>query len=203
MQVKKEEVRREILRIAKNEFIEKEFKGTSMRDIAKKAGVSLSNIYNYFRNKDEIYVQILTPLLQAIDKTMEEHNGDENITTDIFLSEEYQKQQIHLFTQLIEEYRVEFRMLLCHSHGSSLQNYRERFTDAQTRMGVEYFQKLKEKYPQIHTDISEFFLHTTSSWFLTSVGEIVTHELSHDEIVSFVAEYVAFCTAGWKRLLKV
>ena len=39
-------------------FIEKGFHQTSMRDIAKTAGVSLGNLYNYFESKDVFFVEI-------------------------------------------------------------------------------------------------------------------------------------------------
>ena len=42
-----------------------------------------------------------------------------------------------------------------------------------------------------------------SSWWLTVVGEIVSHdELTGSQIEQFLAEYIAFGTAGWKELMK-
>ncbi|MFA6871618.1 MAG: TetR/AcrR family transcriptional regulator [Bacteroidaceae bacterium] len=38
-----------------------------MRNIAKNTGVGLSNIYNYFKNKNEILEEVLKPLLQALE----------------------------------------------------------------------------------------------------------------------------------------
>ncbi len=40
-------------------FTRRGFHGTSTRDIASKAGVSLGNIYNYFGTKEEIFVSLL------------------------------------------------------------------------------------------------------------------------------------------------
>ena len=64
-------------------------------------------------------------------------------------------------------------------------------------------QYMKMRYPHINDDISTFFIHTMSSWWLTLMGEIVTHdELTEEEIERFLSEYVVFGTAGWKELLK-
>ena len=35
------------------------FHGTSVRDIAKEAGVSIGNLYNYYRTKEEIFTSII------------------------------------------------------------------------------------------------------------------------------------------------
>jgi AcrR family transcriptional regulator len=69
-----------ILASASSLFTRKGFNGTSTRDIAAGAGVSLGNIYNYFGTKEEIFVSLLgkyekeyfnpdQPLIKAITST--------------------------------------------------------------------------------------------------------------------------------------
>lgn len=204
MQVQKENIRKLILNTARNEFIQKGFKDASMRDIAKKSAVTLSNIYNYFKNKDEIFCEVMSPLLKAFDKLLKEHNSEDYLTTDIFSMKSYQHKMIRDFMLLLKDYGAELKMLLFHANGSSLENFRDTFTDRQTETGIEYVQLMKQKYPQVHTDISYFFMHTMSSWWLTILGEIISHdELSEKQIKQFLSEYVAFGTAGWKKLMKV
>lgn len=112
MQTKKDNIRKNVLKIAREEFFNKGFKDASMRTIAKKAGVGLSNIYNYFQNKDEIFLEVLSPLMKAFDKMMIEHNSSENLTLDIFYSEEYFMRQTKQFVDLIVTFKVELRLLL-------------------------------------------------------------------------------------------
>ena len=52
MQKLKNDIRKQVIIQAKKKFIAKGFKDASMRTIAKNAEVGLSNIYNYFKNKD-------------------------------------------------------------------------------------------------------------------------------------------------------
>lgn len=69
-----------ILAAASSLFTRKGFNGTSTRDIAAEAGVSLGNIYNYFGTKEEIFVRLLAkyekeyfspeqPLIKALSAT--------------------------------------------------------------------------------------------------------------------------------------
>ena len=67
MQLKKDEIYTAILTAAQAEFDLHGFGGTTMRKIAARAQVTLSNIYNYFKNKDEIFSAVLAPLLQKIE----------------------------------------------------------------------------------------------------------------------------------------
>jgi len=56
-----EERRQKIINAAKALFSEKGYAGTGLREIAERAGVSLGNIYNYFKNKEEIFSSIFNP----------------------------------------------------------------------------------------------------------------------------------------------
>lgn len=203
MQIQKDNIRQILIEVSRKEFLKHGFKNTSMRTIAQKAKVSLSNIYNYFKNKNEIFLEVLSPLMKAMDRIMDEHNRLENLTLDVFYSNEYFIKQTNLFVSLIVTFKNELKLLLFQSYGSSLENFRNNYTDRHTKTGLEYIQKMKEKYPRVNTNISDFFIHTMSSWWLSIIGEIVTHNLSRDEIEKFISEYIEFGTAGWKKIMKV
>ena len=50
--------KRSIEAIALQLFVKQGFHGTSIRDIAKASGVSIGNIYNYYKTKEELYKAI-------------------------------------------------------------------------------------------------------------------------------------------------
>lgn len=202
MQIKKDHIYEVVLEIARNEFLEKGFKDTNMRTIAKLAGVGLSNIYNYFRNKDEIFQEVLSPVILALDRIMESHNDEEHLNIDIFTSQEYLKAYTLIFVDLILQYKDELRILFYKSHGSLLENYKEVYIEKHNAQGMEYMKLMKEKYPQLNIEVSDFFMHTMSSWWLSTIGELATHDLNRDELACFVTEFMEFTTAGWKKLMK-
>lgn len=63
-----EDRKQKIVDTARALFSEKGYAGTGLREIAEKAGVSLGNIYNYFKNKEEIFSEIFNP--EAIGATL-------------------------------------------------------------------------------------------------------------------------------------
>ncbi len=56
-----EDRRQKIIDSAKSIFSEKGFSGAGLREIAENAEVSTGNIYNYFKNKEEIFNACLDP----------------------------------------------------------------------------------------------------------------------------------------------
>jgi AcrR family transcriptional regulator len=201
MQYQKGDIRFNILETARNEFLDKGFKDASMRTMARNAKVGLSNIYNYFKSKDEIFREVMCPLTSAMDKMLNDHNNKHFISLDVFTSDEYMREMIDSFVGLIKTFKAELNLLLFQSHGSSLANFVNEYTEKHANIGLEYIRLMNEKYPKINTNISSFFIHTMSSWWITIIGEIVTHDLRDKEIETFVAEYIEFSTAGWKKIM--
>ena len=200
----KGDIHRRILQAARGEFLQKGFKDTSMRTISRLSGVTLSNIYNYFRDKDEIFRAVLTPLLDTFEQLFTEYKNDDYLSKDFFSMDSYQKKVIDKFMIIPTNYRTELKILLFNSAGASLENFRDTFADRYTQESLRYMKLMKERYPHIKADFSIFFLHSMCSLWLTVMGEIVTHdELTDADIKQFITEYIAFGTGGWKELMKI
>ena len=84
MQFLKGDIQERILKVAEEVFLEKGYKDASMREIASRAGVTVSNIYHYFTNKDEIFRTILKPVLNDLYAMIYNHDADQ-MTIDVFM----------------------------------------------------------------------------------------------------------------------
>ena len=62
--------RQHILDVAKELFATKGYSATGIREIAEKAGLSLGNFYNYFKNKEDLFTCLLDPdiMIQHMDE---------------------------------------------------------------------------------------------------------------------------------------
>lgn len=65
-----------ILRDAAHIFASKGFRGASIRDIARKTGVSLAGLYYYFRSKDELLYLIQKHCFELLTQRLEEKLQD-------------------------------------------------------------------------------------------------------------------------------
>ena len=112
MQVLKEDIRDRILAIARQQFAQNGYSKTSMREIAGLAGVGVGNIYNYFANKDELFREVVRPVLYALEAMLQEHHGIRGEDIMMMRSEKYLKSCIDEYVSLINTHRGLMEILL-------------------------------------------------------------------------------------------
>ncbi len=66
MQILKDDVKNNIIEAAVKEFYLQGYEKASMRTIAKAAGISVSNTYNYYKSKAELFESIIEPVFQQM-----------------------------------------------------------------------------------------------------------------------------------------
>ena len=66
MQYKKDSVRRRIIEVGKEEYLENGFRGGNIKAIAQKAGVPVGNLYRYFDGKSGLLDAIVSPVYNEI-----------------------------------------------------------------------------------------------------------------------------------------
>ena len=120
MQVLKEDIRGRILAVAEQRFRQQGYSKTSMREIAGAVGVGVGNIYNYFRNKDELFCEVVRPVLHTMEAMLQEHHGIRGEDMMVMRSEKYLKACIDEYVSLIETHRSLLEILLFRAQGSSL-----------------------------------------------------------------------------------
>lgn len=196
------DIRQMLITTAREAFLEKGYKAVSMREISEKSSVGLSNIYNYFESKDELFRGVLTPFLNSFEKMMTEYSEvstDTNI--DMYTSESFQAKTIRSYLKIFRQFRPELKLLFFASQGSCFENYCEMLIDRSTRLSLEYIKLIQEKNPHFSIRISTFFIHVSCVWWVNVLKEIAGHdEMTDYEIEQFISEYIRFVSAGWKAL---
>lgn len=202
MRVLKDEKYNAILNAARNEFIVSGFKDASMRTIAKEANVGLSNIYNYFKSKDELFLAVVKPAKDDLYSFIRQQHTEENIDVDLMSTFRYQDEVVEAYISLIDKYRKEIYLLLFQANGSQLKEFKDSFTDYLTQVSVDHMRMVKKHYPHAQ-EMSDFLIHTLSSWMVTILGEIVSHDLNKHKIREFFKEYFKFEIAGWREIVEL
>ena len=115
MQVLKDNIRLKIKLAAKNAFVENGFKNVTMRKIASDSDMTVGNIYRYYKNKEELFEDILMPSLKAI---LELANN--NIMDSVFQPIDHISKMIDLFLNIHNKYEDELFILVNGCEGSSI-----------------------------------------------------------------------------------
>ena len=203
MQKLKDDIRQRIVAVAREEFIAHGARCTSVRTVARRAGIAVGNVYNYFRSKNELFCAVLQPLLDELNRYILSHNEERHLCIEVFDTFDYQNEYIGEMKRMVRLYRPELRLLLFNAEGTSLAGYKERIAEHQLKAGMEYLRLMKVRYPHINIDISPFFLHIASSMWVNIFCELVEHEdYDESEVNSALEQYAAYSMAGWRELMK-
>ena len=202
MQTLKDDIRQRIVAVAREEFIAHGARSTSIRTVARRAGIAAGNVYNYFRSKDELFCEVLRPLLKRLRRYSVAQRGAAPLHRGVRRTRF--SERIHRRNEANGElYRPELRLLLFNAEGTSLAGYKERIADHQLKAGTEYLRLMKARYPHINIDISPFFLHIASSMWVNIFCELVEHEeYDESEVNRALEQYAAYSMAGWRELMK-
>ena len=114
MKMLKDEIREQILMVAREEFYQKGFQNTSMRVIAQKTGVSVSNIYNYFASKEEIFHEIADKASRSLDtlvKNLLTFREGKDFDDERFLEKFTEIVPASVFS-LLQQYRIEIKIII-------------------------------------------------------------------------------------------
>ncbi|RLC51390.1 MAG: TetR/AcrR family transcriptional regulator, partial [Candidatus Cloacimonadota bacterium] len=74
-QLQKQKTREHILKIAKQEFVEKGFLNTTTNQIALQAGIAHGTLFLHFKNKDNLIVEILDKELELMSSGIQDLVG--------------------------------------------------------------------------------------------------------------------------------
>ncbi len=182
-----------ILKKALEHFSRYDFEEVSLREIAAEIGISVGNLYNYFKNKDALFEAVLEPFLQkvAIVKKFLLTHSDENNKQECeedFLAHLALAQKIAKF---VHKNRQMISILLFHSKGSSLEQFSDNMINFQTKR---FHKEINQKAGSPVFDI--FFAHNLVSYFYNTIREALMHDLDLQQLKQATKEMITFAYLG-------
>lgn len=195
-QIKKPEIENQILKAAKTLFLMHGFLDTSLREIAKKAKVTLSNLYNYFSDKDAIFVAILKPELDDLERLCE-FGRTHRLEITPFETLQEKKQYLRIALNYIHFHKQELNLLFNRSFGSSLENYTDYLAQQYETNWNLLFIDLKKKFPnQKLKKPSSFFLRNMAHFHIITIRKILKNDFSLKEMIKVSDELATFLWHG-------
>jgi len=201
LKLKKDHIRHDIVNAAIDEFETKSFLDASMRNIAKKAEISVSNIYNYFKNKNELFEEITKDVTVSILNYYDIMESKEYLADQTHWSLESHLDFVSDVAHFIDKHRRVLKLLAFNSYGSSLENFRDQLIERYTNVFKVSLKLIKEAYPESNVDITDFFIHNMASFFLNTIIEILMHDLSLDESIFQLKEMMTFTYSGFEGVM--
>ncbi len=186
----------------REEFLEKGYEGASIRSIGDRAGMTSAGLYRHYRDKDDMFDSIVSPLLQEIDDWTRKH--EERKYQLVEAQEDRNMIFGETFVDLIKEVIIprkeEFRLVLKGAKGSRYENFIHDFVEDNQGKLMEAIHYMKEKgYPAIL--LSEEELHMLLSAYLTAIFEPILHGYDEDKIEGYLDRINDFFMPGWMKIM--
>jgi len=195
MQILKDEIRQRIVAEALEVFLEKGYEKASMRDLAKKVGTSVSNIYHYFPNKEELFRFIAEPMAQRVKQVLEEIITHEAQGATELVEEDYVTKALG---EVIKGHRREFLVLMDRSGGTSYENAKAEIISAvETHIIQHHIKGSKEaRHPR-----GGFLMHFLATNLIEALVEIARHCSDENEVDHSIRSLMKYHIGGVAQLM--
>jgi AcrR family transcriptional regulator len=200
MQRKKDEIRDAIMIQAKAEFIEKGYQKASLRSIAANAHITHSNIYHYFKNKNDLFVAILQPVINKIEQAKQlllDHETDDEHHS----LEEHHAYIVYPLRFVINNKNI-LKLLAFQAKGSSLENYVDGLSDWFTEASYSIVRSMERKNNIEKLDVSDFFIHNVAAVWTNFFIEVLMHDITLEQAVQDGCQMMTFLYSGWGGVIQ-
>ena len=183
-----------ILSAAIQEFLEKGFTSASLRNIAKKAGVTTGALYGYYDSKEDLFEALVGEhynfLLERFCKAQEQPN---NLTST-------PGECMYEMLLYAYEHLNEFKLILCCSEGTRFSKLIDEMVEIETKGTHDYLVVL-EKIGRPAPPIDERLEHILITGMFNTFFELIIHEMPLEEAKHYLKEMRDFYTAGWMKIM--
>jgi len=193
------QTREKLLKIAKEEFMEKGYSSASLRSICKKADLTTGALYFFFKDKEDLFGSLVKEPLDMLYGVMKQHYQEEVSDIDTLLIKNKDMQNdfdaAKMAVHFMYNYYDEFLLLLTKAQGSK---YEKCFDD---------FVEISEKHYRILADrisesyhlpkIDDYTIHWCSHVQIFTFAHFITHGLPRSEAEAQIDIMVRFMVNGW------
>lgn len=193
-----------IQQAAIDEFLEKGFRGASLRQIVKHAGVTTGAFYGYFSSKEALFASIVEPHAQAI---MANFMEAQLRFADLPKNEQPSHMRIESsscidwMVDYICEHRDPIKLLLSKAEGTSYENFVHNIVEVEVEYTLKYMDVLRELGYTVPR-LDKTLCHIIASGMFGGIFEVVIHDIPKKQAMRDVGQLRAFYTAGWLALIE-
>jgi len=203
MQQLKQEIEMKIIVAGRKEFLAKGFVKATVRDIARRAGISLGNFYTYFKGKEDLFVTIVEPVHQRMNKLMMDffnYEAGKNFRDADFVSQFISHTAMSL-TFLIQNNRKDVIMLLDKGVGTPYEGYKMQLVHMIEQDFKEDLRAQNAEHTLFHTPNGALFLIAKN--LIEGIIETAKHVENEEDLSRTLRYFIHYHLNGMVSLLEV
>jgi AcrR family transcriptional regulator len=189
MQILKEEVRQKLFERATDEFMEKGFENASLRQIARDAGTTIGNVYNYFKSKEELFYAVTAPVYESFTQFLFRH---EELPATVQGAGTLRKALLGVIDAHRQAFSKPLVILLEGSRGTRYENVKEEILTYLARHAKETLDQL----PSASVEFHPAFPRVLATSFLEGVMSILKANTPPEDAAKLLTDYILFYSRG-------
>ena len=169
-QVLKDDIKANILKAALQEFYTSGYKAAAMRKIAENAKIPTGLIYSYYKNKEDLFNAVLSPVLYDWERVVTAKDRDDALSHSGSIIYGLSQAETQCLLNLFD-HRMEFIIMLDKSNGTKYEHEKERM-----------IQEI-ENHLNTHTkdeNADGVFTHIIANNFVDGVMQVMYHYKGKD-----------------------
>jgi AcrR family transcriptional regulator len=190
-------VSKRLIGVAKKEFLEKGFEGTSIRTIAHKAETSPRAVYTRFENKEELFAAVIEPVYSDFIKMFKD---DKIIYWEKARKRDFSTKPEEFYVRYLDyaySHKDKFVLILQKSKGTRFENFTQKLCEIDLA-------ELNKQLPEILGDFKRFqkdkstqlFLRTITYSFYNALFAPLIEEVDLDVAKSYITKLTNFYNDG-------
>lgn len=191
--------------IATAEFLEKGFRGASLREIVKKAGVTTGAFYGYYKSKEELFSALVKPHADYVSnlfgslieqfKSLPKEEWASNMAT-------FSKQGVVQIYEYAFNHKDAFRLILNASEGTDFEDFVHELVEQEIEITHIFYKEMEAQgYKPYAFDPT--LEHIIISGEFAAVFELIVHDVPFEEGIKCAENIHDFYEAGWQSVLKI
>lgn len=200
-----EETKKNILSAAAEEFSACGFANASLRQICAKAGVTTGALYAYFKDKDQLFASVISPITNGILTSLKNHYKAElAFTSENNLSGE--EEDIHATRQILNFYYTNkslCQMILQNQDHPAVCAFFDELTRCMDQHTHLLFRQMYGSSPEKEPPIwDESTIHWVSHVQADAILYIISHDLEPAQAEVQLKKMITFMRAGFISLFQ-
>ncbi len=192
-----------IIMVSEKEFLDKGFRGASLRAIVKKAGVTTGAFYGYFKSKEELFDALVkehaTHLLEFFSNILEEFK---NMPLEQQLSSMAEVSSLGLkkMFEYIWEHKMTFELIVKSSDGTKYESFIQEISQKDIESTDDFYRILEmqgKSVERIDPLIEQIVINSTFSSFFN----LILRDIPKEEAKRGLLQMFKFYRGGWNSLM--
>ena len=192
-----------ILDAAKHEFLEKGFRGASLRNIVKTAKVTTGAFYGYYESKEQLFDALVKEpseyIMNEFNRTQEEFKKLSPEKQNEEMGKVSGRSMIKWIDYILDNADA-FKLILKCAEGTGYENYIHKMVETEIRATHDFVHLMNENGKSFKT-ADENLEHILISGMFSAYFEMALHDIPRDAAHIYVEQLNEFYVAGWAKIM--